>query len=87
MNDPYLTLAPDFPHGTLEGSARGCVGKKCPASGFTCAELAVRHRTDAKCRKAYAEGARGQELRDLLDAGAALEVISSQSSKAKKVRR
>lgn len=87
MSDPYLTLAPGFPHGTLEGSAKGCIGKQCPSAGFTCAELAVRHRTDAKCRKAYAEGARGQELRDLLDAGAALEIVSLPSRKAKKVRR
>lgn len=81
MSDPYLTLAPEFPHGTLEGSARGCGGKKCPAQGFTCAELAVRHRTDAKCRKAYAEGARGKELRDLLDATAALESVTARPRK------
>ena len=81
MNDPYLTLAPDFPHGTLEGSAKGCIGKLCPATGFTCAELAVRHRTEVKCRKAYAEGVRGQELRDLLDAGAALENVTARSAR------
>lgn len=84
MSDPYLTLAPGFPHGTLEGSAKGCVGKKCPASGFTCADLAQRYRTDAKCRKAYAEGARGQELRDLLDAMAALEVLDAKPRKKAK---
>lgn len=84
MSDPYLSLAPEFPHGTLEGSAKCLAGKWCPSKGFTCAELAVRYRTDAKRRKAYESGLRGQELKDLLDAMAALEVLDAKPRKKAK---
>ncbi|ARC56021.1 hypothetical protein AS850_02900 [Frondihabitans sp. 762G35] len=44
--------ADDFPHGTLEGYARGCRGTHCEATGMTCSETQRRYQGDWQFRRA-----------------------------------
>lgn len=62
MVDPYARLADGFPHGTLEGANAGCQAADCPARPLQCKEVASRHRVDARFRRHYDAGHRGQAL-------------------------
>ena len=54
-----------FPHGTVEGHARGCRGAVCPGKalfGWSCAEAWVRYRGDWCYRKRVDAGMGAAEI-------------------------
>lgn len=57
MKNPLDRLADGFPHGTLDGERAGCV------------EIGGRYRSDARFKKFYQLGYRGQDLLDACHEG------------------